>query len=60
MSLFYFNILQTITNAKVKSALRSEGNQEKLQEAINLEVTQEKWQMQNEFDKKVNLFTQNK
>lgn len=46
-------IFQTIADAKLKSALKSEGDQEKVQEVIFLEVTKEKRKLQEDFDLKV-------
>ncbi|XP_014203373.1 MICOS complex subunit Mic60 isoform X2 [Copidosoma floridanum] len=45
--------MQTIADAKIKSALRSEGDQEKIHEAIALEVSKEKIAFQEDFNKKM-------
>ncbi|XP_008207246.1 MICOS complex subunit Mic60 isoform X2 [Nasonia vitripennis] len=45
--------MQTIAEAKLNTALKSEGDQDKLHEAIDLEVAKERRKLQEDFDKKL-------
>uniref|UniRef100_A0ABD2WPS8 MICOS complex subunit MIC60 n=2 Tax=Trichogramma kaykai TaxID=54128 RepID=A0ABD2WPS8_9HYME len=45
--------LQTVADAKIQTALKTEGDQDKIQQAIDNKVSKEKRNLQKEFDKKL-------